>query len=139
MNIVLIAHDEKKELMVDFCIAYSHILSRHTLFATAATGKAIIDILSLDIHRVTPGSLGGEEQIASRVALNEIDMVIYFRDTILVHQNDSYKDSLMHLCDTNNIPFATNVATAEMLVRGIERGDLEWRELVNPLYRDKQN
>lgn len=135
MNIALIAHDEKKELMVDFCIAYGNILKNHTLFATGATGIAIMDATNLEVHKVSPGSLGGEQQIAARVELNEIDLVIFFRDTLNVHHYDSYGNSLLQLCDTNNIPFATNVATAEMLIKGVERGDLAWRELVNPLYR----
>ncbi|MGI6778964.1 MAG: methylglyoxal synthase [Acetivibrionales bacterium] len=135
MNIVLIAQNEKKELMTDFCIAYGNILKNHTLFATGATGAIIEDATDLIVHKVSPGSTGGEQQIAARIGLNEIDLVIYFRDTINVQQNDPFRDSLLQLCDINNIPFATNIATAEMLVKGVERGDLEWRELVNPLYR----
>jgi len=138
MNIVLIAQDEKKELMIDFCIAYGNILRSHTLFATGATGTAIEDATDLTIHKVSPGSIGGEQQIAARVELNEIDLVIYFRDTLNIHQNDPFRDSLLQLCDINNIPVATNVATAEMLVKGVESGDLAWRDLVNPLYRNKK-
>lgn len=133
MNIVLIAHDKKKELMADFCVAYRSILKDHSLFATSGTGSIIIEAANLNVHRLAHRQLG-EQQIAARVALNEIDLVIYFRDPSMPHDNASEASSLLSLCDTNNIPFATNIASAELLVKGIENGDLSWRELVNPLY-----
>ena len=129
MNIAMIAHDLKKELMAAFCIAYKNILSKHTLFATGSTGSIIIEATGLEVNRFSPGKLG-EQQIRARVAYNEIDMVIFFRDPITAKANEPDINSLLVLCDTNNIPFATNVATAEVLINGLDRGDLAWRDLI---------
>ena len=131
MNIALMAHDNKKELMVQFCTAYCGILAKHTLCATARTGQQIADATGLTIHRFLSFSHGGGQQIAARIAYNEIDMVLFFCDPA----NPQYNDSLTYitkLCDQNNIPFATNLATAEMLIMGLARGDLDWRDIVNP-------
>ena len=131
MNIVLVAQDNRKELMTEFCIAYKNILQTCDLFATGTTGAYIADATGLDILKFAPGSLGGEQQVRARVDLNEIDMLIYFRDPMI--KNEDYDEFLIfRRCDMHNIPFATNLATAEMLVKGIERGDLDWRELVRP-------
>ena len=121
MNIALIAHDKKKELMVQFCIAYCGILSKHNLCATATTGKIVSDTTGLKITRFMSGSRGGEEQIASRIAYDEIDILLYF-------SRDNEGQVLLRLCDMHNIPVATNIATAEILIRALDRGDLEWRE-----------
>ncbi len=136
MNIALIAHDKKKDLMVDFCIAYKGILEKHNLFATGTTGAMIIDQAGLNVHCFSPGPLGGEQQIAGMIAYNEIDFVIFFRDPLSVSYYEPDVNSLLRLCDVQNIPFATNIATAEMLIKGLERGDLAWRELVNPRNRN---
>ncbi len=133
MNIALIAHDKKKDLMVDFCIAYKNIFEKHKLFATGTTGSVVAEATGLDIHRFSPGPLGGEQQIGGMVAYNELDFVIFFRDPVSANYYEPDVNSLLRLCDVHNIPFATNIATAEMLIKGVERGDLEWRELVNPL------
>jgi methylglyoxal synthase len=130
MNIALIAHDKKKELMVDFCIAYKNILSEHNLYATGTTGSIIIEATGLPVHKFAPGPLGGEQQIGARVALNEIDMVIFLRDPLTAREHEPDMNSLLRLCDIHNIPFATNIATAEILVKGLERGDLSWRDLL---------
>lgn len=135
MNIALIAHDKKKELIVDFCIAYKQILKNHNLFSTGTTGTFIAEATGLSIYRYSSGLLGGTQQISSRVALNEIDLVIFLRDPLTSQKIEPEVNSLLGLCDLNNIPFATNIATAEVMVKGIERGDLSWRELVNPLYK----
>ncbi|MCX7923836.1 MAG: methylglyoxal synthase [Clostridia bacterium] len=132
MNIALIAHDKKKDLMVDFCIAYKSILQMHNLFATGTTGAIISKATGLNIYKFSPGPLGGEQQIAARVAYNEIDLVIYFRHSLNAMGQDNDASSLLRSCDANNIPFATNIATAELLIKGVERGDLAWRELINP-------
>lgn len=133
MNIALIAHNKKKELMASFCIAYKGILQKHNLFATAATGTIIVESAGLNVHRFSPGPLGGEQQIASRVAYNEMDMVIFFRDPLTAQQHEPDINSLLKLCDIHNIPFATNIATAEILIKGVDRGDLAWREIINPI------
>jgi len=129
MNIALIAHDKKKELIANFCIAYKFILQKHTLYATGTTGSIIMEASGLYVHRFSPGILG-EQQIIARVAYNEIDLVIYLRDPASAQSSESDINSLLTLCDENNIPFATNIATAEILINGLERGDLAWRELV---------
>ncbi|MBR5452123.1 MAG: methylglyoxal synthase [Clostridia bacterium] len=130
MNIALIAHDAKKELMVQFCIAYCGILSRHTLLATGTTGKLVSDATGLEIIKFLSGEQGGSQQIASRIGCDEIDMLLLFRDPHSRKPNEPDETVLMRLCDVHNIPVATNIATAEMLIHGLERGDLDWREIV---------
>lgn len=130
MNIALIAHDAKKELMVQFCIAYCGILSRHTLLATGTTGKLVADATGLDIVKFLSGSQGGSQQIASRIGCDEIDMLLFFRDPHSRKPNEPDETVMLRLCDVHNIPVATNIATAEMLIHGLERGDLDWREVL---------
>lgn len=132
MNIALIAHDAKKELMVQFCIAYSGILSKHNLCATGTTGKMVSDSTGLKIQKFLGGTQGGMQQIAARIACNEVDMLLFFRDPMGKNMMDSNDLSLLRLCDTHCIPVATNMATAEVIVQGLDRGDLEWRNVVNP-------
>ena len=132
MNIALMAHDRKKELMVQFCIAYCGILSKHTVCATNTTGKLVAEATGLPVYLFLSCEHGGSQQIGARIAYNEIDMVLFFRDP---NSNSEYEPdlhSLIRLCDMHNIPIATNVATAEMLVLGLDRGDLDWRDIVNP-------
>ena len=129
MNIALTAHDAKKELMVQFCIAYCGILSRHNLCATGTTGKLVADATGLNIHRFLSGTQGGDQQIAARIACNEIDLLLFFRDPINAKPTEPNEMNLLRLCDVHNIPLATNIATAEVLIHGLERGDLAWIEL----------
>ena len=135
MNIALIAHDKKKELMVQFCIAYSGILAKHNILATGVTGKMVAEATGLKVHRFYAGSQGGDQQIAARLQYNEIDMLLFFRDPITAKANEPSAANLLRLCDENNIPVATNIATAEVLIHGLERGDLDWRDIVNPKKR----
>ena len=131
MNIALMAHDDKKELMVQFCIAYCGILSRHNLCATGTTGKLVSEATGLKITTFLSGGQGGDQQIEARIACNEIDLLLVFRS----QEPNSYEpkeDSLLRLCDVHNIPVATNIATAEALIHSLERGDLDWRDIVNP-------
>ena len=130
MNIALIAHDSKKELMVQFCIAYCGILSRQKLCATSTTGKMIAEATGLRIQRYLAGSQGGAQQIASRISCNEIDMLLFFRDSLSPKAHEPNDMNLLRLCDMHNIPFATNIASAEILIHGLERGDLDWRDIV---------
>ena len=132
MNIAIIAHDKKKELAVQFCIAYCGILAKHTLSATGTTGKLVAEATGLKVERYLAGQQGGEQQIAARVSYNEIDMVLFFRDPLTANQYEPDVHQLIRLCDMHNIPIATNVATAEMLILGLDRGDLDWRDIVNP-------
>ena len=130
MNIALIAHDSKKELMVQFCIAYCGILSRHNLCATSTTGKMISEATGLSIQRYLAGAQGGAQQIASRISCNEIDMLLFFRDSLSPKPHEPNDINLLRLCDMHNIPFATNIASGEILIHGLERGDLDWRDIV---------
>ena len=132
MNIALIAHDSKKELMVQFCIAYCGILSRHSLCATGTTGKLVSEATGLNIKKFLAGEQGGDQQISARIACDEIDLLLFFRDPISAKEREPNEFNLMRLCDVHNIPFATNIATAEVLIHGLERGDLDWRNIVNP-------
>lgn len=132
MNIAIIAHDSKKELMVQFCIAYCGILSRHNLCATGTTGKLVSEATGLEIQRFLSGSHGGDQQIASRIACNEIDLLLFFRDPMTSKTHEINEMNMLRLCDVHNIPVATNIATAEVLIHGLERGDLDWRNIVNP-------
>lgn len=132
MNIAIIAHDEKKELMAQFCIAYCGILSRHTLVATGTTGKMVSEATGLKIVNFLSGSQGGAEQLGSSIACNEIDLLLFFRDPINPKPYEPNDADLLRLCDVHNIPVATNIATAEALIHALERGDLDWRDIVNP-------
>ncbi len=130
MTIALIAHDAKKELMVQFCIAYCGILSHHTLVATGTTGRMVAEATGLNINTFLPGSQGGSQQIASRIGCDEIDLLLIFRNPLNPKPNEPDDVSLLRLCDVHSIPVATNIATAEVLIHGLERGDLDWREIV---------
>ena len=130
MKIAIIAHDEKKELMVQFCIAYCGILSKYALCSTGTTGKLVSEATGLEIQRFLSGTQGGDQQIAARIACNEIDMLLFFRDPLNPKPQEPNDVNLLRLCDMHNIPVATNIATAEMLIHGLERGDLDWRNIV---------
>lgn len=132
MNIALIAHDTKKELIVQFCIAYCGVLSKHNLCATGTTGKMVAEATGLNVQRYLSDSQGGDQQIAARISCNEIDLLLFFRDPISVKPHEPNDMNLLRLCDVHNIPVATNIATAEALIHALERGDLDWRDIVNP-------
>ena len=128
MNIALIAHDSKKELMVQFCIAYCGILSHHHIRATGTTGKLVAEATGLHIQRYLSGSQGGDQQLASSISCNEVDLLIFFRDPLNAKSHEPNDINILRLCDVHNIPVATNIATAEALIHALERGDLDWRE-----------
>lgn len=134
MNIALIAHDSKKELMVQFCIAYCGVLSRHNLCATGTTGKLVAEATGIQIVRFLSGEQGGDQQIAARISCNEIDLLLFFRDPLKQGNStvDTNEANMLRLCDMHNIPVATNIATAEALIHALEHGDLDWRNIVNP-------
>lgn len=132
MNIALIAHDTKKELMVQFCIGYCGVLSKHNLCATGTTGKMVAEATGLNVQCYLSGSQGGDQQIAARISCNEIDLLLFFRDPISVKPHEPNDMNLLRLCDVHNIPVATNIGTAEALIHALERGDLDWRDIVNP-------
>lgn len=128
MNIGLIAHDSKKKLMQNFCIAYRGILSKNELFATGTTGRLIEEVTNLSIHKFLAGHLGGEQQLGAQIEHNEIDLLIFLRDPQAPKPHEPDVNNVIRLCDIHNIPLATNLATAELLVKSLDRGDLEWRE-----------
>ena len=137
MNIAFLAHDKKKELMVQFCTAYKSILAKHDLFATATTGRLIADNTGLPLTLLLSHKQGGHQQINARIAYNEIDLVLMFTDpnTIDAWDNSQMVETIRH-CDKHNVPVATNLASAEMLIMGLQRGDLDWREMlrIKPRY-----
>ena len=131
MNIAFLAHDKKKELMVQFCTAYKSILAKHNLYATASTGRLIAEHTELPVTMLLSHKQGGHQQINARIAYNEIDLVLLFSDpnTIDVWDDEQMMDTIRH-CDKQNVPIATNLASAEMLIMGLQRGDLDWREML---------
>jgi len=130
MNVALLAHDNKKKLMENLCVAYRHILNRHTLYATGTTGQMIEQAVNLPVHKYLSGHLGGEQQLGSHIAHNDIDMVIFLRDPASSRQYEPEINSVLRLCDVHNIPLASNLATAEALLQALDRGDLDWRDNV---------
>ncbi len=129
MNIGLVADDAKKKLMQNFCIAYRSILSGHTLYATGTTGRLIEEVSNLSVKKYLSGNLGGEQQLGVQIEQNEIDLVIFMKDPDTPGMHESELGNIQRLCDMHNIPIATNLATAELLIKSLERGDLEWREI----------
>ena len=131
MNITLMAHDKKKELMVQFCTAYKSVLSKHNLSATATTGRLVAEATGLPVTLYLSHNQGGHQQVDARIAYNEIDLVLLFTDP---NNSDPWEDQqvvqTLHLCDAHNVPMAANLATAEMLILGLQRGDLDWREMI---------
>ena len=129
MNIGLIAHDAKKKLMQNFCIAYRGILCKNDLYATGTTGRLIEEVTNINIHKYLAGHLGGAQQLGAQIEHNEIDLVIFLRDPLSQKSHEPDVNSVVRLCDIHNIPLATNLATAEMLIKSLDRGDLDWREI----------
>ncbi|WP_216829225.1 methylglyoxal synthase [Alkalihalobacterium elongatum] len=128
MRIAFIAHDQKKLDMVNFVTAYEHIFKEYELYSTGTTGQRIMDATSLRITRFLSGPYGGDQQIGALIAENRMDLVIFFRDPLTAQPHEPDVNALLRLCDVHSIPLATNMATAEILIKGIERGELEWRK-----------
>src|SRR5574344_771786 len=129
MNIGLVAHDSKKKLMQNYCIAYRGILCKNELYATSTTGRLIEEVTNLNVHKFLAGHLGGIQQLGSQIESNQIDIVIFLRDPLNPKMHEPNLESISKLCDIHNIPLATNLATAELLIKSLDRGDLEWREI----------
>lgn len=130
MNIALIAHDRKKDDLVGFTVAYKDIFAKHTLFATGTTGLRIIEATGLEVERFRSGPLGGDQEIGARIANDMMDAIFFFRDPLSAQPHEPDVTALVRLCDVYSVPLATNMGTAELLVKGIERGDLDWRKIV---------
>ena len=139
MNIALIAHDKKKDDIVKLATAYTDVLAKHRLFATGTTGGRIIDATGLDIHRFKSGPLGGDQQIGAYISDNKIDMVCFIRDPLTPQAHEPDISALLRLCDVYEIPLATNMSSAEMLLRGLDAGFLDWRNVAKESDRDELN
>ncbi len=129
MNIGLIAHDGKKKLMQNCCVAYRGILAKHDLYATGTTGRLIEEATSLPVHMLLTGHVGGEQQMGAMIEQNQIDLVIFLRDPEQQRSTGPDITKVIRLCDVHNVPLATNIASAEILLKSLDRGDLEWREM----------
>ena len=129
MNIGLIAHDAKKKLMQNFCIAYRGILCKNELYATGTTGRLVEEVTNLNIHKYLAGHLGGEQQLGAQIEHNQIDLLIFTVERCVRKRHEPDINNVLRLCDEHNIPLATNVATAELLIKSLDRGELEWREM----------
>ncbi len=132
MTIAILAHDSRKELMLQFCTAYSAILSRHNVIATGTTGRMLAQAIGLPVHCYLSGALGGSQQITARIACDEVDLVLFFRDPLRSTTASANEQTLLRLCDMHSVPIATNIATAEVLLRGLDQGDLSYREGLHP-------
>lgn len=130
MNIALIAHDKKKNALVQFATAYKAIFAKHTLYATGTTGLRINEATGLDIHRFQSGPLGGDQEIGAMIAKNQMDVVFFFRDPLTAQPHEPDVTALVRLCDVYSVPLATNMGTAEILIKGLDEGLLEWRNIV---------
>ena len=122
MTIAILAHDSRKELALQFCTAYSAILSRNNVIATGTTGRMLAQTTGLPVHCYLSGKLGGVQQITSRVACDEVDLVLFFRDPLKADAASLTEQNLLRLCDMHSVPIATNIATAEVLLRGLDQG-----------------
>lgn len=136
MNIALIAHDQKKDEMVNFTIAYKHVFSKYNLYATGTTGTRIMEETGLQVHRMMSGPLGGDQQIGAMVATGKLDLILFFRDPLTAQPHEPDVSALLRLCDVYGIPLATNIATAELLIKSVERGFFSWRDTADK-YKSK--
>ncbi len=129
MRIALTAHNAKKTLMQNFCIAYRGILSKNELYATGTTGRLIEEATNLTVHKYLAGHLGGMQQLGAQIENNGVDLMIFLRDPLTVGPDEPSTINIFQQCDNHNIPLATNLATAELLIKSLDRGDFEWREM----------
>jgi len=120
MRIAFIAHDKKKDDLIDFVKRYKDIFAVHELFATGTTGKLIIDTVGLKVTRFLSGPLGGDQQIGAKVATGELDIIIFLRDPLTAQPHEPDVSALLRLCDVHCIPLATNLGTAEIFAKAIK-------------------
>lgn len=139
MNIAFIAHDQKKDQLVHFVTAYESVLENHTLFSTGTTGTRIMEQTSLKLHRFKSGPLGGDQQIGAMIADDKMDCVIFFKDPLTAQPHEPDISALIRLCDVYTIPLATNMATAEILLRGLQRGDFQWRDILKVKKKEEES
>ncbi|AUX12089.1 methylglyoxal synthase [Latilactobacillus sakei] len=131
MKIALIAHDRQKPLIVKLATAYQPILAQHELFATGTTGQKIIDATGLAVKRFKSGPLGGDQQIGALISENQMDLVIFLRDPLTAQPHEPDVNALIRLSDVYEVPLATNIGTAEVLLRGLDQGLMDFREVVH--------
>jgi len=136
LKIALIAHDRKKQDMIQLTTAYKDILKKHELFATGTTGLKITEATGLPVVRFQSGPLGGDQQIGALIAKNDIDLVIFLRDPLTAQPHEPDVSALIRLSDVYAIPLATNMGTAEILIRSVEEGAFEFRNIVHGGDRD---
>ncbi|MBU8681790.1 methylglyoxal synthase [Bacillus haynesii] len=136
MKIALIAHDRKKQDMIQLTTAYKDILKKHELFATGTTGLKITEATGLPVERFQSGPLGGDQQIGALIAKNDIDLVIFLRDPLTAQPHEPDVSALIRLSDVYAIPLATNMGTAEILIRSVEEGAFEFRNIIHGGDRD---
>ena len=127
MNIGFIAHNSKKSLIEDFCIAYKGILAKHQVYATGTTGRRIEEVTNLHVHKFLAGSVGGDKQFLEMIARGDMDLVIFFYNPSMIDPKEPDVFEITRCCDQYNITVATYIATAESLILGLDRGDLDWR------------
>lgn len=137
MNIALIAHDKKKNDMIELAIKHKDILAKHTLYATGTTGTLVMGETGLSINRMKSGPLGGDQQIGAMIAGNQVDLVVFLRDPLTAQPHEPDVSALLRLCDVQNIPLATNMASSAVMLNALDRGELDWRKKVNPIYNAK--
>lgn len=137
MNIALIAHDKKKSDMIELAIKHKDILAKHTLYATGTTGTLVMGETGLSINRMKSGPLGGDQQIGAMIAGNQVDLVVFLRDPLTAQPHEPDVSALLRLCDVQNIPLATNMASSAVMLNALDRGELDWRKKVNPIYNAK--
>jgi len=137
MKTALIAHDRKKDEMVNFVLAYEHVFAKHELYATGTTGTRIMEQTNLHVHRFMSGPLGGDQQIGAMIAQNDMDLVIFLRDPLMAQPHEPDINALLRLCDVYGIPLATNIASGEILIKALDRGDFAWREVVHKYKPDQ--
>ena len=139
MNIALIAHDKKKNDMISLAMKYKDVLKKHTLYATGTTGTLVMGETGLSIIRMKSGPLGGDQQIGAMIAANELDLIIFLREPLTAQPHEPDVTALLRLCDVQNIPLATNLASSTVMLNAVDRGELDWRMNVNPLYANKKD
>ena len=137
MKIALIAHDKKKNDMIELAIKHKDILAKHTLYATGTTGTLVMGETGLAINRMKSGPLGGDQQIGAMIAGNQVDLVVFLRDPLTAQPHEPDVSALLRLCDVQNIPLATNMASSAVMLNALDRGELDWRKKVNPIYNAK--
>ncbi|MCI1903002.1 methylglyoxal synthase [Enterococcus hirae] len=131
MKIALIAHDRQKPEMIKFATAYQEILKHHDLYATGMTGKKVMEATDLKVHCFKSGPMGGDQQVGAMISEDAMDLVIFLRDPLTAQPHEPDVNALIRLCDVYEIPLATNLGTAEVLIRGLKMGLLDFRNLVH--------